>query len=341
MLRMNDHRISPNLAALGLYLSTALMIVYVTVDTFALDNVATSDSARYTAMADGGIDGVIKPFRFRFLVPWLASFVPKMTSDPDRAAVIQFAAFNVVGMTVAAFAIYLIARHYRFSPAMSAIAGLAVLTCYPMLRFGGAPMTDASAYGALALALLLALRRRWVWFAVAMLVGMLAKETTVFGGLLALLAVTTARDRWLVVAASAPGLLAHSAIRWIIIPTDDGYSYGPSDVLDHFIGLLRPAQFMTTTGQIATSFSVLWVFAAVGAWANRNEPVVPQRLLWALPAIAAISVVIGSNYGRVWFLAFPVVVLFALRGVASVRSAGVEVLPQRAVAQHRSRATGK
>lgn len=324
MLRMSDRRIEPSLAALGLYLSTALMIVYLTVDVFALDNVATSDSARYIAMADGGIDDAIKPFRFRFLIPWLASFIPKVTGDPDRAVVIQFAVFNVIGMTLAAIAIYLIARHYRFGVSLSALAGMAVLVSYPVLRFGGAPMTDASAYGALAVALLLALKRQWLWFALAMLVGMLAKETTIYGGLLAFLAVPHTRDRWLVVAASAPGLLAHIAIRWFIIPTDDGYSYGPSDVLDHFVGLFRPAQLVTTAGQIATAFAVLWVFAIVGVWANRIQPVVPQRLLWALPAIGAISIVIGSNYGRVWFLAFPVIILFALCGAASICSTGEE-----------------
>lgn len=320
--------ISSSFAVVSMYIGAAVMIVYAASDTYDIGNDATSDSARYTQMANVHLwHDMIKPFRFRLLVPWLASFVPQLGDDPNRALVIQFAAFNIVGMTLAAFGVFLIAQHFRFTPAQAAIGGAMVLLSYPVLRFGGAPMTDAAAYGALALAVLFALRRKLGWFAIAMLVGMLVKETTVFAAVIAALAVGGARDRVAIAVASLPGVAAYSSIRWLLIPTDDGYSYDAGSVLGHVTDLTQIGWLVTVLGQIGTAFGVLWILGAWGALVNRTTGLLPGRMLWTLPAIGAVSLVIGSNYGRVWFLAFPVVILFALHGLCSALQS-VPAVPQ-------------
>jgi hypothetical protein len=256
-----------------------------------------------------------KPFRFRLLVPWLASFVPSFGADPDRALVVQFAAVNIIGLTVAMFAIYRIALHYKFSSVESAFAGLLMLSCYPVLRFGGLPMIESPAYAVLALAVLLALRRRWAWFALVMLVGMLVKETTIFAALIAVLAVSDYRGRLRVVLASIPGVAAYSVLRWMLIPTPDGFNYDLQTAAGRFAALSHPGWFLTVTAQIVTSFGILWLFAAWGAWRNRADHVLPAYTLWAVPTIIVIAVIIHSSYGRICFLVFPVVILFALHGL--------------------------
>lgn len=305
--------ITVHLMVLALAGFAAVAIVYVSVTQFPLADATVNDSLQYAAMtAHAPWATIAKPFRWRVLEPLLAGLGPH--SDPGRIQVV-WGVLDALCLTLAAWFEFLVLRRGGRSTATAVLVAMLFFSSWVVLRYAGMVLVDAASYLFLAAGVYAAVARRPVLLFAVVSVGMFVKETTVLVVLLVVLLGTPRAQRLRQLALCVPGVAGYVALR-LATPTDLGYTYGVSRVLEAFgtLGTARGA--LLAAAEFALTFGPLWILAVVGwARAPAAERILPRRTAWIVLLVLLVPYLIGSNLGRVWFLAFPVVLAFAADGI--------------------------
>jgi hypothetical protein len=313
-----------------LCLGVSISLVYFPVTKYDLLDPATGgregDVAQYTRMSQGApLTSIPKPYRYRVLTPWLASMVPFLPPavtqfydiDASKTLKFKFGVVNLVGMTLAAWTLHLLCRRLGYSARESLLGSLLFLTSFHVVNYAGLPLVDAWGYFFLVLSVLAMVQDRLWLLCAAMLVGMIEKETTALVVLYALLMPRPWKYRARALMACLPGLVAYAIFRFALYPTDLGYNYSLAAALGGVLHAFIPNKlwiYIAFDGGMA--FGFVWILALLGWWIHRSEPDhVVARLAPVVPLILLVPFAIGSNIGRIWFLAFPIVIPLALDGL--------------------------
>ena len=327
------------LALALLCVSAAAAIVYPPITKYDLYDPGLGgregDVGQYVKLYQGApLAQVSRPFRYRVFTPFLARLVPApphallryFDVNPDKLVMLRFGMANLLALALDGLLLIALCELFGFGLLESLLAALLFYTSFPVVNFGGTPMVDAWGYAFLLLGLLGAIRGSLPLLFVASLVGMFAKETTLLlVPAIAVLAVPV-RVKALRLLVLAPGIAAYAVFRFALHP--GGYGL-PGDPLNAFSNLAWRlshdgpyALWLLFDG--ATAFGLLWPLAVVGARGLRGSSHLPlARLSWLVPGVLLVPFLIGSNIGRIWFYAFPVVLPLAVVGIRSmVRSGG-------------------
>ncbi len=311
----------------ALLLSASGSVTYFHVARHDLSDPATGgregDVAQYVRMAGGApLTEIPKPYRYRIAVPWLVRLVPPPPAaadaifdiTPDRVIAFRFGVVNCLSLALAAWLLAAWMARMGFSPEEGLLGALLFLTSFFVVNYAGVPIVDASSYATLLAALLALQARRFAWLALAVAVGALVRETVFLVVAFAPLLCRRRRDLLWALLACAPALLAYGVLRSWILPTEVGYAYDPATLLRNLQGLARPQRLARLAVDGALCFGACWLLAGLG-WRSLAPGHPLRRATWILPLVVAIPLLIGANIGRVWFLAFPVVLPLAVAGL--------------------------
>lgn len=300
-----------------LCVGASVVVTYVGMAGFQVDDGATLDTHQYAALVQGHSDLVPAPFHYRVLVPGVVRLLPALSDDPLRAAHLGLAAADVAALAVAGLALHLLLRTWR-APALLALVGvLSFYLSHAVLRFGTIPLIESSAYAVVIAVMLAAERRLHLALVVLVLVGMFVKETTAIALVYPLVMSAPLAQRLRLSACAVPGVLAYAVFR-VLHRAGSGYSYGATDWLHNLADLLSvhdPHDWRT----IVLAFGPWWVLLAVAL--RRREGLVPNRYAWLVVACFLAALVLSTDYERVLFLAFPVVLGLSLPTLARWLSA--------------------
>ncbi|MBS1261232.1 MAG: hypothetical protein MAG453_00553 [Calditrichaeota bacterium] len=318
-----------------LFLSFAAIIAYFHMTKYDIWDPTTGgkegDVGIYVKMYEGmELNEIPKPYLYRFIVPTLARLVPDIPEflapafdlDRDRIIAYKFGTVNLIGLTIAAYFLFLFLALQGFTFAESLIGVLFFYTSFFIVNFGAVPLVDAWAYATISAGLCALLRRSWPWLVVVMVLGMFIKETAVVIAVVVPFLAWDRRERVHGLLACLPGIALYALVRLIIVPTDFGYSYTFERL---FYSLARFGQLTGLVRMIQDFvfvYGLLWVFAYIG-WRmlHRGEvdPSGRSRDLYRLSVLVPITFIapyiVGSVFGRVWFLSFPVVIGLSLFGL--------------------------
>jgi hypothetical protein len=249
------------------------------------------DAVYYAAMADGPMDAVPAPFRFRLLVPALAAALPLATEVALKA--ITYGSLwltYVVGMVLC----------LRVGLPLGATAAATVMTFSAsanLYAFSNPYLTDA--FGTMTKTVAVyALAAGWLGlFAVAVVLGVLARETAI-----------VLAPAWWVVSPRQTVAVVVVAVAALVAPR----------VLiagDYLNSYMLPSGALEWVKLAAVSWGPLWVFAAVGLVLFR------QRWAWAAAGVLALGAVASSlvayDTNRMMGILFPVVLLGTAQTVAN------------------------
>lgn len=293
---------------------------------------AYHDPQRYVGMVQGESPG--GHWHYRVLVPAMARVIPDgplraISSRRDATdawiASVKLRFVNVLFLTLTAATLYVLLLTLAFSPVESLLGTFLFFTAMPVLQAGGVPSVDPASWFFFVLAAL-ALRLANAWlFGVTVAVGMLAKESMIFVLPLVLLATQSWRTRGILLLAAAPGILLYLGVRFLWFPV--GGDYLPA-AASGVRGVERALRFVASVVtrpnrliDLFSSFGLLWI-PAVHAYARGDGT--PQLRRWALfvPLLALAILYFGLNLGRILFLAFPIVLPFAMLGLRRWWTAG-------------------
>jgi hypothetical protein len=313
-----------------LCLGAAAALVYPPVTKYALYEPGLGgrdgDVGQYVRMEQGvPLDQVARPFRYRIFTPLLARAVPLPPASllryfdmsADKLVLLRFGLVNMAGLAVAGMAMVALSLALGFALSEGLLAALLFFTAFPVVNYGGTPMVDTWGHAFLALGLLAALRGSLAGLLMVSLLGMTAKETTALLLPAVLLLPGTWRQRAWSVAALLPGLAHYAYFRFVAHPGGAGFPDDPATSLENLFWRLRHGPYlMWLLWDGGSAFMALWPLAAIGLWSLRGRGGEPlARLAWLVPAILLVPFAIGSNVGRIWFYAFPVVIPLALEGL--------------------------
>ena len=306
-------------------LSASVSITFFGIAKYDLSDPATTDVHQYIAIYNGeDLGDIAKPFRYRFVVPEIARIVPSPPSalawdsaiTGDQIVKFKFGIVNIIALIVAGSALFSLLRFFLFDEAASLVGVLLFYLSFWVVLYGGIPLVDAGAYGALALGCLAAARRWRITLAATLLIGMFVKETTILVPVFALLLPAPRIVKLRQLALCAPGVIAYVIVRLVALPTSAGKSYSVDRTVRAVPDLFEPRAIF----ELIVAFGPLWILAAVGWWqARRGQSTVPGSLIWFVPAVGALTLANATSFGRTSFLSFPVVIAYALVGLRRIQ----------------------
>jgi hypothetical protein len=309
----------------ALCLSASISIAYFGIAKYDLSDPATADVDFYIAIHNGeSLEEIVKPFRYRIVIPELARIVPSppaaLTEGSDitseKITKFKFGVVNIVALVVAGLALVSLLRFFQFDSWTSLVGVLLFYLSFWVVLYGGIPLVEAGAYAALAVGCLAAARRWNITLAVTVLVGMFVKETTILVPVFALALRAPWRLKLYQVGLCLPGVIAYGVVRLVWLPTAAGYGYSVGGTIGAIPDLLRPRPLL----EVIVTFGPLWVLAAAGWWeARRGRATVPGSLVWFIAAVVVMTLANASSFGRSLFLAFPAMLPFALLGLVRAR----------------------
>jgi hypothetical protein len=301
--------------------SISFAIVHTSINTLSESSVGgLNDSYSYVDAYYG--KQVIGHWRYRIVTIELARLVPvdverllQRDPTPYRRAHIHFAVVNLGFLTLTGLLLFAYARHLVGYIELAILAPIIYLTSRTNLQSAGAPMVDPGAFFFLLLGTWAILRCKAVWLLIAMLFGIFTKETTLLlWPLLWLADHLGVRQKLFLSALLIPGTLAFLTFRFILYPDSIGASFFNLERVGNSIEQLR--RMFTFNGLIDTvsSFSLFWV-PAIFTVLRLPYPSILGRWLWFIVLLLAMILFLGGNYGRILFMAFPVVIPLALLGI--------------------------
>jgi hypothetical protein len=284
------------------------------------------DVGMYVRMYQGfPLSEIARPFRYRVFTPLAARLVPMpphallryFDLNGDKLVLLRFGLVNLVGLAVAGMALVALGEALGLALGEALLVAFLFYTSFPVVNFGGTPMVDTWGHAFLALGLVAMLRDQWALLAVAGLLGMLAKETTVLLVPAALLLPASAPRRLARLGALAPGLVVYAVLRFAVLPGGYGFPSDPVNSIENLVYRLGHGPYLAWIAfDGGTAFMALWPLALLGWFRLRGRPDEPlARLSWLIPPILLMPFLIGSNIGRIWFYAFPVMLPLAVLGL--------------------------
>lgn len=277
-----------------------------------------SDAIIYVQMSQGDF-GVDAHHRYRWLTPTAARLihpaVEKVVRDGEFATRLSFYIVNFAFSLVACVALFALFRAMRFSVPLSLLGICAFASSRTTVLATATPMADAAFFCAVAVLSYLVVARKSRTIVVLLPVLVLSKETALLFLLLPLL--TDQRRSGAYWAAVAVSLLVFAMSRQAI---DSLYPVNASSlydaVLEHVVDVPQNlGALLTLKGlhDLQSGFSFLLPIAAAGAWVNlRYKYRVVQNAVLATVPIGLGLAMLSGNLGRMFFVAFPAVIAYAL-----------------------------
>ena len=316
-----------------LCLSASASIVYFPITKYDLYDSATGgkhgDVSQYVKMYQGiPLSNIRKPFCYRILTPFLARLVPSVPDSigqfyeitPEKIIQLKFGIINLLGLAITSFLLFVFCGSLSFSDNESLFGSYLFLTSFFVVNYGGVPLVDALAYCFLLLGILSAMKNWQTLLFFSSALGMFAKETTALLPLWILLLPDSMASRFRKVLLCLPGIVLYLVVRFALFPTDFGYHYGFHAAVQSLkLTLIPSAYWLYYAFDGGLSFGLLWVLGLHGWILIRREKNNPlYRLSFIVPVILVIPFFIFSNIGRIWFLAFPVVIPLSLLSLRSI-----------------------
>lgn len=171
-----------------LFITISFSIVYTPVTKVDLNDDAIGDTKIYIAMYKGQtLKEIPKPFRYRFLIPYLARIIPApphfltqgFQIDSIKVIKFKFGVINAIGLAMAAWFLFLFCSRLGFNNYLSIIGSFLFLTSFYILNYAGLPYADAFAYFFLISCLYAIYINNNVMLLFLFSVGIFAKETII------------------------------------------------------------------------------------------------------------------------------------------------------------------
>ena len=307
-------------------LTATYSIAYVSIQYVDSENYGGNrDTLDYLAFARGEKVNTEVLSEARALTVWLVKALPNPPAflfaegrdvDDEWNLKIRFAAVNSAFLVGAALLLWVYCGQIGMSALESYLGMLLFLTSLTVVYQGAIPLVDPSAFFFIALGMV-AIASDKVWlFAVVLAVGLFAKETT--GFLLPLALVTVERRRLWWLAAALPGIALFLAWRWFVVPEGSG-NLGNLDPerIREAIGGLSQLLRVNRAAEVVSSFGLLWIPALYALVSGKLPARMRWQYLWVALVLVA-PILLGTNLGRVWFLAFPVIIPSAVIGIRHI-----------------------
>lgn len=314
-----------------LLLSISLGIIYTPVTKVDLQDPSLGDIHYYIAIYEGkSLKEIPKPFRYRFIVPVVARVIPSLPNiiadhfDIDSTKIIKykFGLLNAVGMSLAAFVLFLFCGNLGFSKLLSLVGSLLFLTNFYIINYAGLPMVDAFAYFFLIICFYAIMKDRNLLLFTMFTLGIFVKETIVLSFAYILCQKRLWSQKVTKILICMPGVSAYLYVRLIMLPTQQGYNYTIDRFIEANAGYLQSVSpWVNAFINMLFGFGFLWLLSVKG-WLVLNKQKHPEisAMMPILPVVLALPIIIGSNLGRIWFLAFPLILPLALKGLESYLS---------------------
>lgn len=249
------------------------------------------DAKIYAAMVEQGVRTAPAPFRYRPLVPLLASVIP--TSAYNALRLITYACLFVT------YAAILFTCTRLNIPGRYAILGLLLVysSTWSLYAYHNPYLTDAFGLMVLALMLLAFVSDSFLLFALVSLVGITARETTIFLVPLWMLAHNRKQGAWLTITALLVLGLLH-----ILLPTGIGL---PAFLKQAFLksGWTHPLQYLIGLG---STWSFLWFLGLIGLLILPAEHFRPMAIAFTLTGVGAfLASLLAFDTTRMFTVLFP------------------------------------
>ena len=247
----------------------------------------TPDSAYYIALTcyfkgQAGRDELVAPFAFRWVVPWLASWLP------DTSPAMALALCSVIAFAGTALCLDRLLRTLNAPRAGANTGLLAFLLSFPALNYGGAVLTDSAGMLVLAAAVCALVERRFLLLGLVLGAGAGVRETTLLmlPGLVLYLALE--RDKKGLLAAGPivlATLMATGMPRWCLFELP---AYGWQASWSRFTeNLARPISWTT----VSLTLVPILLVALPGLLRWREQASIVRHFVLALglPGLALLS----------------------------------------------------
>lgn len=259
------------------------------------------DALKYIGMVEGNWESVNPPFRYRILVPLLARLIPLA---PDQALRL----LNYISL----FMFYLICQHLawfhglKFSSGVGGI--IAVFASFIHLYSYHDPyLTDSFQLMVIAAMLLCFFRHSFVMFLGLAVVGILARETTIF-----LTPAWFLRDRVKGGLVMIVALAAFVLPRVVLGPGAQSATLAEqaSSAID-FVGVIRTGGWINFLRSIGATWGHVWFLGIAGLlftrWSDVRSIVLPAILLGVGSVLTSL---LATDMPRMFGLLSPVLCLF-------------------------------
>jgi hypothetical protein len=284
-----------------------------------------NDSASYIRMSHGDYQ-VTAVHRYRFMVPVLAGalrpLVQRFVHDPGEQDRVSFYVVNFGCTLAASWLLLLLLDHLGFSIQSSLLGTFMFVTSRITILVTGTPLVDAPYLAAGVMIVYLTFTRR-VWCLILILpLLVLVKEQVLLVAFVPLLVPAFRRISYAVSLITSVTLL-HLSRSYIDRIAGIGLGgWQPAQslfelVMNHikFAGDNALHLFTSFSGlhSLQNGYSLFLLFAGLGFFTNRRTKFMPDSpVLFSLVPISLLFAVLSGNGGRMIFLAFPIVIPYAL-----------------------------
>ena len=295
----------------------------------------SSDSSSYLAMSNGDYN-VSSEHRYRVIVPFLANLVRQVVQPavpPDQlywAGGVDAFSFYVVNFFITSLAglfLYLFLIKLKFETRLSLLGVFIFLGSRITVFSTGGPVVDSIYHLAIIIVVYLCLTQQAILLSLLTPFLILTKETTIPFLFLPLLLKTM--NRKIILLSLSLSFVILFWVRSMITATipDTGGANDPifnilATHLAEAVGNIGHTYFSLAGWHgLFSTFSIFWVFAALGVWREFKEPhyQIPRFLLGIIP-ITLLTTVLSSNVGRMLLSLFPLVIPYVLIGIEHLLS---------------------
>jgi hypothetical protein len=290
------------------------------------------DTTEYLRLARNPLDPQsMSPFKYRILTPALVSVMPSIprsllpgdiklhplqTSDETDELIFRFTLVNSLFTWGAAIYLLLFLYALGFSPVYGLLGAMSYLTLNFTMLYNPLPMADASAQFFLIAGFFYIHQKRWSVVFLLILIGYFSKE--IVGPLLSAAWVLDQREKLIktVTIASIPTFIY--ILARILFPASVAHFNQSSNLIQTF--QLMFIELHLFNRRFYFEFFIrtfLWLgpFAAITCLRYRSQIPPFLRKQWIFVVLVCMQFCLASDTGRLFFLAFPVLLPLGLIGL--------------------------
>jgi hypothetical protein len=274
----------------------------------------TGDVAEYIRIYNGEkLEEIPKPYKYRILVPYLAHLIPfpnqllekNFELSPEKKIKFKFGLLNILAISLTALIFFKFLLLLSFSFNESFIGALFFLTSFFIVNFSFLPLVDAWAYLFYLLIIYLSLKEKYFAVILSVIFGLFVKEVVLFALIFPIFSnIGNHKKLKKFVTIFVLGAFVYFFYRFIIFPSELGYNYSIERALGGFRQLI-PWNF---NFRIIIELFFLYGFLPFFFLLKKEKYVVFKNEAFGIIVLFFIPFLINSNFGRVWFLSFPIVI---------------------------------
>lgn len=322
-----------------LLLSVAFSITYWAVAKYDVysDYKACGDSQQYMKMSLNDYSGVEQRFRYRILMPFVASFLNQNLKigdflssyyeDMDKKIIqLNFGIINVLALTLTSLMLFYYCLHLGFSKWEGLLGSFLFLTSFFVVTYYTIPMVDSLASFFLMAGFFSVLTNSLPWIFVSLLLGVFTKETTFV--IIPLIIFTERRFFSKKLLACLPAVILYAIFVMLLSPTiekNNLYIFrivsDPALLREYIVTGFREFTMYSVIEYVQT-FMFLWLLVLYALLKAQDQiPVFIKRCVWLLLLVFIMPPIVGcAAVGRAAFYLFPVVIPLALVSLRNILS---------------------